>query len=212
MRGAYVANFGSNNVSEYGIDQSSGALAPLGTATVNNNPISLAIEQSAKFLYVVNASDAGCSFPLGGSVQAFSISSAGLLTPIGTTVCADLMPTQIVTVRPTASDLATTLTGTWQGSWASSDGPSGSLTASLVQNGSALSGTANITSSPCVTTLTVSGSVVGNTVAFGTVSSGGDQSGFTGSLSADNAHLRGTYAGISGPCATDTGTWVVVKQ
>jgi 6-phosphogluconolactonase (cycloisomerase 2 family) len=208
---AYIANSGSNTISEYAIDPSTGALAGLGTASVVNNPVSIAIEQSGRFLYVVNASDSDCSFELGGSVQSFGIGATGTLTPIGTKVCADVMATQIATVRPTGSAGTAGLTGTWQGSWASSDGPSGSLTASLVQNGSALSGTANITNSPCFTALTVSGSVTATTVVFGSVSSGGDQSSFSGTLNTDGVHINGTYAGISGPCAKDTGKWSLAK-
>ncbi len=74
----YVANAGSDTVSAYAVDSSSGALTPLSPATfaTGKGPSSIAVDPSLGYIYVVNN---------GGSndVSAFSVDiGTGLLTPL----------------------------------------------------------------------------------------------------------------------------------
>ncbi len=74
----YVANAGSDTVSAYAVDTSSGALTPLSPATfaTGKGPSSIAVDPSLGYIYVVNN---------GGSndVSAFSVDiGTGLLTPL----------------------------------------------------------------------------------------------------------------------------------
>ncbi len=93
---AYVTNSGSNDLSEYSINQTTGALTNPGSATGITNPVAMTIEHSGKFLYVVSPPP-GCG-AFGGRVQAFAIGATGQLTAVGSPACADLEPAQIVTV------------------------------------------------------------------------------------------------------------------
>src|SRR6266446_3448180 len=74
----YVANAGSDTVSAYAVDSSSGALTPLSPATfaTGKGPSSIAVDPSLGYIYVANN---------GGSndVSAFSVDiGTGLLTPL----------------------------------------------------------------------------------------------------------------------------------
>jgi 6-phosphogluconolactonase len=51
---AYVANSRSNSVTMYTIDPATGALTSIGTIGAGKNPISVAVDPSGKFVYVVN--------------------------------------------------------------------------------------------------------------------------------------------------------------
>ncbi len=53
-RFAYVANSGSNDVSMYTINATTGALAPIGTIAAELSPSAVAVDPSGKFAYVVN--------------------------------------------------------------------------------------------------------------------------------------------------------------
>jgi 6-phosphogluconolactonase len=79
---AYVANFGSNNVSGYTIDPSTGALTPIGSPfAAGSFPHSVAVDPSGKFAYVVNEGD--------HNVSGYTINpSTGALTSIGSAVAA----------------------------------------------------------------------------------------------------------------------------
>jgi 6-phosphogluconolactonase (cycloisomerase 2 family) len=73
---AYVANYGSNDVSMYTISATTGALTSIGTIAAESNPSSVAVHPSGKFAYVTNANS--------NSVSMYSIGSTGTLTLIGT--------------------------------------------------------------------------------------------------------------------------------
>jgi 6-phosphogluconolactonase (cycloisomerase 2 family) len=76
---AYVANFGSNDVSMYTVDAATGALKPIGSGTVTAGvgPVSIAIDPSGKFIYVVNFGS--------NDISVYGIDAAtGALTLIGT--------------------------------------------------------------------------------------------------------------------------------
>ena len=51
---AYVANSGSNNVSMYTIDATTGAFTSIGLMAAGANPASVAVDPSGKFAYVAN--------------------------------------------------------------------------------------------------------------------------------------------------------------
>jgi YVTN family beta-propeller protein len=74
---AYVANFGSNDVSMFTIDATSGALTSTGTIAAGQSPTSIAVHPSGKFVYVTNSAS--------NNISMFSIdATTGALTLIGT--------------------------------------------------------------------------------------------------------------------------------
>jgi YVTN family beta-propeller protein len=99
-RFAYVANFGSDNVSAYTINASTGVLteidqngATAGTAVAaGSHPFSISIDPSGKFAYVANLDS--------DTVSAYTINATtGALTSVGADVAAGDGPF-IVTVDP----------------------------------------------------------------------------------------------------------------
>jgi 6-phosphogluconolactonase len=82
----YVANFSffsPGTVSGFSINRATGALTPISGSPFPNFffPVSLAVDPTGKFLYVVNAKQSGV--PLPGGVFAYTINaSTGALTPI----------------------------------------------------------------------------------------------------------------------------------
>ncbi|HLJ28487.1 MAG TPA: beta-propeller fold lactonase family protein [Candidatus Angelobacter sp.] len=79
---AYVANFGSNNVTKYSRNLTTGQLTPLGSVPptpVGTGPIALATDSKGQFLYVLNQG----SVSVPASISAFSIdANRGLLTEL----------------------------------------------------------------------------------------------------------------------------------
>ena len=71
----YVANAGSNNVSGYSVNPSTGSLTSLGAATsVGNTPRSLLMDPLGRYLYALNESS--------GTIHAFSIQANGSLSAV----------------------------------------------------------------------------------------------------------------------------------
>ena len=73
---AYVANYGSNSISMYSIDKTTGILSALNPSTIatGTNPKSITVDPSGKFLYVANYGS--------NSISMYTINqSTGLLTP-----------------------------------------------------------------------------------------------------------------------------------
>ena len=69
-------NSGSNDVSTYTVDGTTGALTSLGTTGAGLSPTSIAVHPSGKFVYVTNGSN---------SVWMYNIdASTGTLTQVGT--------------------------------------------------------------------------------------------------------------------------------
>jgi uncharacterized protein (TIGR03437 family) len=102
----------------------------------------------------------------------------------------------------------TGLTGTWQGTWGSIPDPLalGGLSASLTQNGTAVSGTVTLTNSSCVPGGDVSGTISGNTLSLGLyVGPPQPQVIFLGTVDASGNSILGTYAVHLGDCAGDYG-------
>src|SRR5438309_16606 len=73
---AYVTNAGSNDVSGYKINVSTGALTPMpGSPFASRGPFSVAVDPTGKFAYVTNIGD--------NTVSGYTINaSTGALTPI----------------------------------------------------------------------------------------------------------------------------------
>jgi 6-phosphogluconolactonase len=67
---AYVANFGSSNVSPFAIDARNGALRPVDIATsTGTNPLSVTVDPSGQFVYVANfGSNDVSAFALDGNL------------------------------------------------------------------------------------------------------------------------------------------------
>jgi len=88
---AYVANNGSNNVSEYTI--SAGVLTsntptanPTGTVTAGSSPVFVTVDPSGHYVYVVNAG------PNPGTVSQYTINSDGTLAALGPPAQAGITP------------------------------------------------------------------------------------------------------------------------
>jgi 6-phosphogluconolactonase len=79
---AYVANFGSNDVTLYKRDSAIGTITPLGSlppTSVGTAPVALAIDSKGQFLYVLNQGSASAS----ASISAFTIDPLrGLLSEL----------------------------------------------------------------------------------------------------------------------------------
>src|ERR1700687_514156 len=77
---AYVANFGSNNVSAYTIG-GTGALTLVGTYPAGTNPLSVAVDPDGQFVYVANRGRDDPSIP--SEISGYSIDPmTGALTPV----------------------------------------------------------------------------------------------------------------------------------
>ena len=73
-----MANLGSSNVSAYTINNTTGALSPVGGSPFPTGfmPISVTVDPSGRFVYVTNSGSS--------SVSAYTINSiTGVLSPIG---------------------------------------------------------------------------------------------------------------------------------
>jgi YVTN family beta-propeller protein len=74
---AYVANSGSNDVSMYTINATTGALTSIGTIATGTDPGSVAVDPAGEFAYVTNSGS--------NDVSMYTINAtSGALTPIGT--------------------------------------------------------------------------------------------------------------------------------
>lgn len=92
---AYVANSGSNTVSAYTIDATSGALTPAAGAPFGTgiSPHGVAVDPTGKFAYVTNASD--------NTVSAYTINAtSGALTPVASPFVAGTGPSSIAVTHP----------------------------------------------------------------------------------------------------------------
>ena len=94
----YVANFGSNDVTKYTRNSTTGIITPLGSVPptpVGTGPIALATDSKGQFLYVLN--QGASSTPNSGSISAFSIDTVrGLLTELsGSPFATQTTPTSL---------------------------------------------------------------------------------------------------------------------
>ena len=103
---------------------------------------------------------------------------------------------------------AEVLEGAWEGTWTSVNGPTGTVEVEFERAGNTLSGTITIGGTPCLSQGTITGTVDGNNVAFGSVNAP-DSIDFTAQLAAKN--LTGTYSVGMGACAGDSGAFALDK-
>jgi 6-phosphogluconolactonase (cycloisomerase 2 family) len=89
-RFAYVANFGSDDVTAFRIDQATGALTEVGTeVAAGDEPGSMTVDPSGRFAYTANDDSS--------DVTTFGIDqTTGALTEVGTEVAAGTRPASIV--------------------------------------------------------------------------------------------------------------------
>jgi 6-phosphogluconolactonase len=79
---AYVANAGSNDISVYTINSTTGVLTSTGTVAAGKGPNSVAVHPSGNFAYVANCGDGLTS--ASGGVSMYTINSTtGALTSLG---------------------------------------------------------------------------------------------------------------------------------
>jgi 6-phosphogluconolactonase (cycloisomerase 2 family) len=84
-----VANYDSNDVSEYAIDWKTGSLTNVGTIAAGTGPRSITIDAAGRFAYAANE--------ISNDVSVYAIdATSGLLTPIGS-VAAGSHPFSITT-------------------------------------------------------------------------------------------------------------------
>jgi pectate lyase len=101
------------------------------------------------------------------------------------------------------------VTGDWSGTWTSSRGSGSTLSATLLQSGTSVSGTAQVGGSPCLSTGDVSGTVSGSGATFGVVS-GSHGITFTANRITASS-MTGTYSVSSGWCAGDSGSFSLTR-
>jgi hypothetical protein len=109
---------------------------------------------------------------------------------------------------PIASPSSSGLSGQWVGTWANQtpDHSTGALSLTWTQTGSALAGTITIDGTPCLSGGSITGTVIGNAIQFGTVS-GQVVVNYTGQIS--GATISGTY---ETDCGNARGSWTANKQ
>jgi hypothetical protein len=118
--------------------------------------------------------------------------------------CADAAY-RLYTVEPGA-EAAVDLTGEWTGTYHSNSGGGGTISASFNQNGSSVTGSMTVAETDCFSLLSFAGTVDGNTLT-GTFTAGSSRMDITGMV--NGSELNGTYTILAGPCAGDTGTFVL---
>jgi 6-phosphogluconolactonase len=116
---AYVANSGSNNVSMYSINTTTGILTSVGTIASGTNPLSVAVDPTGKFAYVTNSGS--------NDVSTYTINATtGSLTSTGM-VAAGQSPTSIA-IHPSGNFAYVTSSGSNDVSMYSIDPSTGALT------------------------------------------------------------------------------------
>jgi hypothetical protein len=103
------------------------------------------------------------------------------------------------------------VTGNWDGTWVSDNGvDGGSVRGTLTQNNNSVNGSFNLTSSPCMSSGSVSGSVFNSDIEMLFTSKNSSVE-FQGSDITTNG-MSGTYVSYGGKCEGDKGTLNMVKQ
>jgi 6-phosphogluconolactonase len=116
---AYVTNSGSNNVSEYSINATTGVLTSSGLIDAGTTPLSVAVDPTGKFAYVTNFNS--------NDVSMYTINATtGVLTSIGT-IATGQSPTSIA-VHPSGKFAYVTNSASNSVSMYSIDAATGALT------------------------------------------------------------------------------------
>lgn len=88
---AYVSNSGSDSISMYHVDPSSGTLIPTGTAPSGDDPQAISVTPNGQYAYVANAGS--------DTISAYQVDpGSGMLTPIGSAPAGD--EPQAIAVSP----------------------------------------------------------------------------------------------------------------
>jgi 6-phosphogluconolactonase (cycloisomerase 2 family) len=116
---AYVTNSGSNNVSMYSINATTGVLTSGGLIDAGTTPLSVAVDPTGKFAYVTNFSS--------NDISMYTINATtGALTPVGT-IATEQSPTSIA-IHPSGKFAYVTNSASNNVSIYSIDGATGTLT------------------------------------------------------------------------------------
>jgi 6-phosphogluconolactonase (cycloisomerase 2 family) len=116
---AYVTNSGSNNVSMYSINATTGVLTSGGLIDAGTTPLSVAVDPTGKFAYVTNNGS--------NDVSMYTINgTTGALTPVGT-IATEQSPTSIA-IHPSGKFAYVTNSASNSVSMYSIDGATGTLT------------------------------------------------------------------------------------
>jgi len=116
---AYVTNSGSNNVSMYSINATTGVLTSAGTIDAGTTPLSVAVDPTGKFAYVTNFNS--------NDVSMYTINATtGVLTSIGT-IATGQSPT-LIAIHPSGKFAYVTNSASNDVSMYSIDAATGSLT------------------------------------------------------------------------------------
>lgn len=110
---------------------------------------------------------------------------------------------------PATSSTPSGIGGTWTGSWTSAvyAGLAGAFTLNFSQTGHQLTGTIQISGSPCISTGAVTGTLNGNVITFGAVQ-GAETVAYTGTWSGQSLNgLWQVTASSGGECTADNGEW-----
>jgi hypothetical protein len=115
----------------------------------------------------------------------------------------------------TVAPVQANLTGTWQGAWGSIPDPLayGGLSATLTQNGTAVTGTITLTFSPCIAGGNVSGTISGNNLSLSLfVGSQQPLAIFLGTIDASGNSFAGAYKVYLGACTGDYGVFTANRS
>lgn len=104
------------------------------------------------------------------------------------------------------------ITGNWSGSWASNFGMGGDIEFAPQQSGTAVTGNATMTGSPCFSGGSVTGTVSGASVAIGVLAGAGQQVDLAGTVAPDGTAMGGNYTVSGGLCDGDSGTWELTRN
>jgi 6-phosphogluconolactonase len=116
---AYVTNSGSNNVSMYSINATTGVLTSAGTIDAGTTPLSVAVDPTGKFAYVTNFNS--------NDVSMYTINATtGVLTSIGT-IATGQSPT-LIAIHPSGKFAYVTNSASNDVSMYSIDAATGALT------------------------------------------------------------------------------------
>ncbi len=124
-------------------------------------------------------------------------------------VCAALLLTLLAACGTSQPEPTLDLSGTWSGSWASGE-VGGSVSATFTQNGASLTGTVTVGDSPCITEGSITGSVTGAGVTFGSVA-GATTITFVSTEVTEDV-MNGTWSTEGGACAGGTGTFSISRS
>lgn len=102
------------------------------------------------------------------------------------------------------------LTGSWSGNFRSSDGQAGTLSATLTQSGSDLTGSLTLTNSLLFSSASVRGTLAGSSVTLTLSATGGYAGEIRGTLSGSDS-VAGTYTITQGGSTADTGTFTLAR-